>query len=135
MHLHLHKNARTTPAIRREWRESTLPTAELAHRYHLSKATVRQWRRPEEGADRSHCPHRLQTALSPAQEAVVVALRQTRLLPMDDLLAVTREFIHEGVSRSSLDCCLRRHGVSAMLTPWRPWNSGSSSSLSCSCQR
>jgi len=39
-------------------------------------------------------------------------LRETLLLPLDDLLAVTREFIHPEVSRSGLDRCLRRHGVS-----------------------
>jgi transposase-like protein len=112
MQVNLHKNARTTPAIRRELRESPLPIAELARRYHLSKATVRKWRRREEGTDRSHRPHHLHTTLSPAQEAVVVALRQSLLLPLDDLLAVTREFLNEGVSRSGLDRCLRRHGVS-----------------------
>lgn len=42
----------------------------------------------------------------------MVALRQTLLLPLDALLAVTREFIHPAVSRSGLDRCLRRHGVS-----------------------
>ena len=41
--------------------------------------------------DASHRPQRLQTTLSAAQEAVVVALRETLLLPLDDLLAVTRE--------------------------------------------
>jgi uncharacterized protein YjcR len=51
MHVNLHKNARTTPAIRREWRESPLPIAELARRYHLSQATVRKWRRREDGAE------------------------------------------------------------------------------------
>jgi len=45
----------------------------------------------------------------------VVALRGTLLLPLDDLLAVTREFIHPEVSRSGLDRCLRRHGVSKNL--------------------
>ena len=112
MQVNLHKNARTTPAMRRELRESPLPIAELARRYHLSKATVRKWRRREEGADRSHCPHHLHTTLSPAPEAVVVARRQSWLLPRDDLLAVTREFLNAGVSRSGLDRCLRRHGVS-----------------------
>lgn len=112
MQVNLHKNARTTPAIRRELRESPLPIAELARRYGLSKPTVRKWRRREDTADRSHCPQRLQTTLSPAQEAIVVALRQTLLLPLDDLLAVTREFVCEGVSRSGLDRCLRRHGIS-----------------------
>jgi hypothetical protein len=47
MHVNLHKIARTTPAIRREWRESPLPIAELARRYHLTISrglTVRQSR-------------------------------------------------------------------------------------------
>jgi transposase InsO family protein len=112
MQLKLHKNARTTPAIRRELRESTLSIAELARRYGLSKPTVRKWRRRADSADRSHTPHRLQTTLNAPQEAIVVALRRTLLLPLDDLLAVTREFSCEGVSRSGLDRCLRRHGVS-----------------------
>ncbi len=42
--------------------------------------------------------HRLQTVLTPAQETVVVHLRRTLLLPLDDLLAVTREFICPNVS-------------------------------------
>lgn len=112
MQLNLHKNARTTPAIRRELRASTLPIAELARRYGLSEPTVRKWRTRADSADRSHCPHRLQTTLAPPQEAIVVALRRTLLLPLDDLLAVTREFVHPEVSRSGLDRCLRRHGVS-----------------------
>ncbi len=35
MQVNLHKNARTTPAIRRELRESPLSIAELARRYHF----------------------------------------------------------------------------------------------------
>ena len=54
----------------------------------------------------------MRTTLTPAQEAVVVELRKTLLLPLDDLLVVVREFINSKVSRSGLDRCLRRHGVS-----------------------
>ncbi|CAD7853094.1 MAG: Mobile element protein, partial [Olavius algarvensis Gamma 1 endosymbiont] len=36
----------------------------------------------------------MQTTLTPAQEVVVVELRKTLLLPLDDLLVVTRVFIH-----------------------------------------
>jgi transposase-like protein len=61
--------------------------------------------------DRSHTPHRLQTTLTPAQEAVAVSLRATLLVSLDDLLAVVREFLNPNVSRSGLDRCLRRHGV------------------------
>jgi transposase InsO family protein len=53
----------------------------------------------------------LQTTLTPAQEAVAVALRKTLLVSLDDLLAVVREFLNPNVSRSGLDRCLRRHGV------------------------
>ncbi|GAB0149720.1 hypothetical protein McPS_24600 [Marichromatium sp. PS1] len=45
MDIRLHKNARTTPAIRRELQASTLPTKVLAARYNLSPLTVRKWRR------------------------------------------------------------------------------------------
>ena len=40
-----------------------------------------------------------------------MSLRTTLLLPLDDLLAVVREFLNPNVSRSGLDRCLRRHGV------------------------
>ena len=53
----------------------------------------------------------LNTTLTPAQEVLVVELRRTCLLPLDDLLVVTREFINASVSRSGLDRSLRRHGV------------------------
>ncbi|MEF3192667.1 MAG: IS481 family transposase, partial [Halothiobacillaceae bacterium] len=112
MIVNLHKNARTTPAVRKELRESPLSQKALARKYNLTRDTVRKWRNREDTADRSHRPHTLHTTLSPAQEAIVVALRQTLLLPLDDLLAVVREFIHPKASRSGLDRCLRRHGVS-----------------------
>ena len=70
-----------------------------------------KWRSRDYVHDRSHTPHRLQTTLTPAQEAVAVALRKALLLPLDDLLAVVREFLNPHVSRSGLDRCLRRHGV------------------------
>jgi transposase InsO family protein len=35
-------------------------------------------------------------------------------LPLDDLLAVVREFLNPHVSRSGLDRCLRRHGVGSL---------------------
>ena len=57
-----------------------------------------------------------------AQEAVAVELRRMLLLPLDDLLAVCREFLNPDVSRSGLDRCLRRHGVSNLnaLRPKTP---------------
>ncbi|MBL3576552.1 IS481 family transposase, partial [Rhodovulum sulfidophilum] len=66
----------------------------------ISEQTVWKWRGRDDVHDRSHTPHRLQTTLTPAQEAVAVALRKALLLPLDDLLAVVREFLTPHVSRS-----------------------------------
>ena len=111
MIIRLHKNARTTPATRAEIAASPDSVAVLAARYGVGEGTIRRWKARAVFTDASHTAHRLQTTLTPAQEAVVVELRKTLLLPLDDLLAVCREFICAGVSRSGLDRCLRRHGV------------------------
>lgn len=94
----------------------------VAERYGISEQTVWKWRNRDDVHDRSHTPHKLQTTLTPAQEAVAVALRKTLLLPLDDLLAVVREFLNPHVSRSGLDRCLRRHGVANLreLKPKAP---------------
>ncbi len=44
----------------------------------------------------------------------MVELRKTLRLPLDDLLAVVREFITPNVSRSGLDRCLRRRGLGSL---------------------
>lgn len=94
MKMTLHRNASNTPEIRQKMRESTKPERD----YRLNRATVRTGFTP--------------AILSPIQVQLVVALRQTLLLPPDDLLVVTLEYIHPEVSRSGLDRCLRPHGVS-----------------------
>ena len=107
----LHKNARTTPAIRAQLAASNEPVAVLAKRFNLAPNTVCKWQSRTDFNDRSHTAHNLQTTLSSAQEHIVVYLRKKLLLPLDDLLSVTREFLCPEVSRSGLNRCLRRHGV------------------------
>ncbi len=107
----VHAQARTTPRTRAEIKASTESVAKLAERYDISRATARKWKQRDSTEDRSHRPHKLHTTLTPAQEVIVVELRCMALLPLDDLVAVVREFIHPEVSRAGLDRCLRRHGV------------------------
>jgi transposase len=110
----LHSQARTTHLIREEIRISTLAQHELAERYNVSRLTIRKWQNRDSAEDGSHRPNKMYTTLTPEQELIVVALRTTLLLPTDDLLAVTQEFINPAVSRSGLGRCLRRHGVSSL---------------------
>ncbi len=111
MLIHLHSQATTTPKVRAEIQASDEPAWVLAERYGITEQTVWKWRKRDSVNDRSHTAHRLQTTLTPAQEAVAVALRKTLLVSLDDLLAVVREFLNPNVSRSGLDRCLRRHSV------------------------
>lgn len=111
MHIRLHKEATTTPKVRALIQASDEPAWVLAERYGTTEQTVWKWRKRDSVEDRSHTQHRLQTTLTPAQEAVAVALRKALLVSLDDLLAVVREFLNPDVSRSGLDRCLRRHGV------------------------
>lgn len=115
MSYQIHTNARTTPTTRKEIQTSTHSQRSLANRFGVSRLTIQKWQARKDVGDRSHRPHTLQTTLTPLQEDVVVALRTTLLLPLDDLLAVTREFIATAVSRSGLHRCLKRHGVSDLI--------------------
>ncbi|MDR3158399.1 MAG: IS481 family transposase, partial [Zoogloeaceae bacterium] len=107
----MHKNARTTPAVRAEIAASAEGVSALARRYGPGRCTVRKWKQRESMMDRSHAAHHLQTTMNSAREAIAVCLRQHFLLPLDDLVAVTREFPCPEVSRSGMDRCLRRHGA------------------------
>lgn len=107
----IHPQARTTPLVRAEIKSSQDSIAELARRYNITKATVRKWKARQAPADLSHRPHQLCTTLSVGEEAVVVELRRMLLLPLDDLLVITREFVNASVSRSALNRCLVRHEV------------------------
>lgn len=110
----IHPQARTTPRTRAEIKASAAPLTEVAERYNITVATARKWKLRETPEDLSHRPHKLSTTLTPSQEAIVVELRRMLLLPLDDLLVVTREFINAKVSRSGLDRCLQRHGVGSL---------------------
>ena len=110
----VHPLARTTLRTRAEIKASPASAAVLAERYNVTVAAVRKWKAREDAQDRSHRAYTLATTLTPAQELLAVKLRRTLLLPLDDLLAITREFINPSVSCSELDRCLRRHGVSVL---------------------
>ena len=111
MLIHLHKQATTTPKVRAAIQSSDDAGTVLAERFGVTPQTIYKWRKRDSVEDRSHTPHRLQTTLTPAQEAVAVVLRRTLLVSLDDLLAVVREFLNPNASRSGLDRCLRRHRV------------------------
>ena len=80
--------ATTTPKVRAAIQASTEPASALAERFGTTEQTVYKWKHRDSVHDRSHTPHRLQTTLTPAQEAVAVAWRRALRVSIDDLLAL-----------------------------------------------
>jgi len=75
MLIHLHSQATTTPKVRTAVQASAEPASVLTERLGTTEQTVCKWRHRNTVHDRSHVPHRLQTTLTPAQEAVVLAVQ------------------------------------------------------------
>jgi transposase InsO family protein len=114
MLIHLHKKATTTPAIRDYIRTCGKPIKTVARELNLNAATVRKWRERKSVQDASHRPHRMQTTLSRPQELLVIELRRTLLLSLDDLTAITRRYIHAEASRAAIGRLLKREGISRL---------------------
>jgi hypothetical protein len=59
MHIRLHRNARTTRAIRAGIAASSNSAATLAARCHAGEGTIRRWRMRDVFTDASHTAHHL----------------------------------------------------------------------------
>ena len=70
--------------------------------FNITRATAAKWLKRDDVQDRSHRAHTLYTTLSAVQELVVLSLRQTLYLPLDDLLYITRQYINPEGSRSGI---------------------------------
>lgn len=101
----IHPQARTTPKIRQEIKDSGLSDREAAKVFNISRATAAKWLKRYDVQDRSHRAHTLYTTLSTTQEAIVLSLRQLLYLLLDDLLYITRQYINPDVSRSGIAVC------------------------------
>lgn len=85
MKIRQHKNAKTTPAIRKEIQESTLKVSALAKRFSLCDKTVRKWKNRTTTEDRSSRPHKLQTKLTTLQECMICFERKQFKKSMYDI--------------------------------------------------
>ncbi len=116
MDLKLHANATPTPRIRAYIRKSPASNAALARELGIHSRTVARWKDRQDTTDRSTRPHRLDTSLTQWEEAIVVELRRSLALPLDDIVEVVRRCLNPERSRSAIHRCLQRHAISARLT-------------------
>jgi transposase InsO family protein len=111
--MHLHSNAALLPRQRQLIQSSTLPYAALAQQFHVSKATIHHWKHQESCLDRSCRPKTVHTALDEQEGELVLWLRRTAHLPLDELLDAVHEVLPHA-RRSSLHRALVRHGCSRL---------------------
>ena len=93
--LHLHPNARTTPAIRAEVARSSEPSGTVALRYGISAGNVRKWRKRgvADCLDRSAGPHHRPWKATEEERAIVCTLRRNTNFALDDLTFVVCHFL------------------------------------------
>ena len=116
MHLRLHANATTTPRTRAYIQKNTASNEALARELGIHRRTVARWRARQDVADRSTRPHRLATPITDWEEALIVELRRSLALPLDDIVEAMRRCVNPKLSRSGIHRCLKRHNLAARLT-------------------
>jgi hypothetical protein len=117
MDLKLHANATTTPRIRAYIQKSTASNSALARELGIHSRTVARWKSRQDVVDRSTRPHRLATTISAWEEGLIVELRRSLALPLDDIVEAMRRCLNPKLSRSGIHRCLQRHSLSARLAP------------------
>ena len=114
MNSRIHPQAPTTPKIRQKIKDSGLSDRQAAKVFNITRATAKKWHKRDDVQDRSHRAHTLHTTLSATQENIVLALRQTLYLPLDNLLLINRQYFDSEVSRSGIARLLKREGMSRL---------------------
>ncbi len=117
--LHIHPNARTTPATRAEIARSIESSSIVAQRYAISAETVRKWRKrgAADCLDRSARPHRLPWKATEEERAIVCSLRRATNFPLDDLTFVVTHFLPH-LNRDSIWRILKAEGLSRRTQPF-----------------
>lgn len=93
MQIKQHKNARTTPAIRREIQNSPLSAYALAKKYQISWSTAKRWKSGEGVEDRSSRPHTLRTKLTQEQIERILLERKQFKKTIEDIFFTLEDVI------------------------------------------
>jgi len=113
MNLKLHKNARTTFAIREEIKKSSLSVNALSQRLGLSWKTVKKWKNQATIEDASSRPHKLNTSLTAFQEDLILFERRQFKKPIDEIFFALEGKI-PNLYPMKVYRCLRRYELNVL---------------------
>lgn len=111
--MQFHSNAATNRQQRHLIRHSPQSCRALGTQLCVSQATVHTWKHRDTSEDRSCRPHTIHYALDDQEEQVVLWMRKSGELPLDDLLEAAQPLIPH-LRRSSLHRLLERKGCSRL---------------------
>ena len=107
----LHKNARTTHAIRKEIKENPLSYRQIAETYKVSLDTVAKWKKRDSVEDKSHRRDNINSSLNAEEEEIVKELREKIGLSINDITEVMKRCINPTLSRSAIYRTIKRIGA------------------------
>lgn len=110
MQIKLHKNAKTTLAIREYIRNSKESIYSLAKKFNLSWNTVKRWKYSEDLYDKPCRPHKLNTTLTKQQEELICFLRKQFKKSIDDIYLTLKDKI-KNLYPMKVYRCLKRYNL------------------------
>ena len=105
-----HSNAKTNLNIRTELQNNSSKNSELALRFNVSEQTVSKWKNRESQQDASCRPLNIKYALIDIEKAIVISLRKSTWLALDEIWEVLLEG-NPKISRSSVYRTLKNEQI------------------------
>ena len=113
MKITLHKNAKTTLAIRALIKNSKESIYSLSKKFNLSWNTVKHWKIAENIEDNSSRPHKLNTTLTVKQEELICFIRKQLKQNIYDIFIALEDEI-PNLYPMKVYRCLKRHGLEVL---------------------
>lgn len=106
-----HSNATTNIHIRQQIQSnSSISVKDLAEKHNISTQTVSKWKHRASLKDASCAPVNIKYALSDTERSLIIALRKSTWLPLDEIYEIILEQ-NPNISRSSVYRCLVKEHI------------------------
>lgn len=106
-----HSNAKTNVYIREQIQNNcSLSVKELAQKYSISVQTASKWKNRNAVQDASSAPNKITYALSEMEKTLIVSVRRSTWLPIDEIWEMLLE-TNPNMSRSSVYRCLVKEKI------------------------
>ncbi|MDZ7935167.1 MAG: DDE-type integrase/transposase/recombinase [Emticicia sp.] len=105
-----HSNAKTNVNNRQQIQKCSDTNEALSERFNISKQTVSKWKHRDFVEDVSSRPKNIEYALNELETALVISIRRSSWLPLDEVFETLLEQ-NKTISRSSVYRCFVKNGI------------------------